>query len=198
MLQGKSGAYALTVKNSDMDPRYSEGDTVFVDPNLPPVVEDDVVITLHFANSRVAIIRQIHSIHIDEPAGYCAFEFDAINDRWMALYNAGVNDTEMLQRGQDPDGYWDEGDNYFASYIKERRLLIDMDDFGNVKKVKGESGSANEKVLKADVHVIVGLERKLVSLATRNAGQNYRMKAGTGKFKMTFGKGSFGSGPFGG
>ena len=50
----------------------------------------------------------------------------------------------------------------------------------------------------ADVHVIVGLERKPVSLSTRNAGKNFRMKAGTGEFKMTFGKGGFGSGPFGG
>ena len=198
MLQGKSGAYALTVINSDMDPRYSEGDTVFVDPNLPPVVEDDVVITLHFAERSVAIIRQIHSIHIDEPGDYCAYEFDAINDRWMALYNAGVNDTEMLQRGNDPDVYWDEGDNNFEHYMKERRLLIGMDDLGNVKKVKGESGSATEKVLRADVHVIVGLERKPISLSTRNAGKNFRMKAGTGEFKVTFGKGGFGSGPFGG
>ena len=58
-IQNVPDAYAVVMPTSDMEPRYREGDTLFVDPELAPYYGDDVVIKLQYAERTILLVREL-------------------------------------------------------------------------------------------------------------------------------------------
>ena len=52
-------AYAIQTYTEAMSPRYNQGDTLFVDPQLTPQVNDDVVILFSVEKHLVGMVRQV-------------------------------------------------------------------------------------------------------------------------------------------
>jgi hypothetical protein len=58
VLKNVEDAYAIVMPSHDMEPRYRQGDTLYVNPEILPERDDDVVIHLKFKNHTVCIIRE--------------------------------------------------------------------------------------------------------------------------------------------
>lgn len=210
-LKDKDEAYALVVNSDFMEPRFSLGDTVFVDPSLIPARGDDVVIQLEYKDRTVAVVRKIHGLHIDEGGTYCAYDLEPIAFNIYASYHVGQYENEMLQQGQDPTS--DELDEAYEEYMKHQRLGLGIDDEGQchhishqVKHFVGDMTTdpptpgklMDNEVISAKVDVIVSVERKALTNAERAKAhplesKKHRMSAGSGKFSV----GGFGVGPYG-
>ena len=65
ILKGAKGAYALYVHDNAMDPRYSKGDTVLVNPGILVTPGDDVVVQLVQGSRRVAVIRRLEHLYVN-------------------------------------------------------------------------------------------------------------------------------------
>lgn len=62
-------AFAVDVPTDSMFPRYSMGDTVYVDPDISPFLGDDVVVRLFYENKTIILIRNYvdqDSVTVDE------------------------------------------------------------------------------------------------------------------------------------
>ena len=59
VLKNVEDAYAIVMPSHDMEPRYRQGDTLHVNPEISPERGDDVVIHLKFKNHTVCIIREV-------------------------------------------------------------------------------------------------------------------------------------------
>ena len=57
-LKNVTGAYAVVMPSYEMEPRYRQGDTLYVNPEILPERGDDVVIHLKFKHHTVCIIRE--------------------------------------------------------------------------------------------------------------------------------------------
>lgn len=72
VIQNVPDAYAVVMPNDEMEPRFREGDTLFVDPELAPYYGDDVVIKLQYAERTILLVRQVTNLEAvfdedDEP-----------------------------------------------------------------------------------------------------------------------------------
>lgn len=168
-------AYALTAPNHHMHPRYSEGDVVYVNPNIKPSEGDDVAILLTFKDRKVAILREIWKSKF-EPIGpeayYDHYEFVSWAQRDWSKMEAGFKFDSL----KDFPKLIEESLKILTKSIFTLTLFSD----GNVL-VAGEE-TDHEQILHVQVHVIVGCERKRES------------KTAVGGY----GTGAFGEGPFGG
>lgn len=59
VLKNVSEAYAVVMPSHDMEPRYRQGDTLYVNPEISPERGDDVVIHFEFKNRIVCIVREV-------------------------------------------------------------------------------------------------------------------------------------------
>lgn len=69
VLKNVTDAYAVVMPSHDMEPRYRQGDTLYVNPEISPEDGDDVVIHLKFNHHDVCIIREVISTKVDCPDG---------------------------------------------------------------------------------------------------------------------------------
>lgn len=65
ILKGVKDAYAIQVHDSSMEPRYSIGDTVLVNPELLATPGDDVVVQLVQGNLRKAVVRRLEHLFVN-------------------------------------------------------------------------------------------------------------------------------------
>ena len=59
IIQNVPDAYAVVMPTDDMEPRFRQGDTLFVDPELSPYYGDDVVVKLQYQERTILLIRQL-------------------------------------------------------------------------------------------------------------------------------------------
>ena len=59
VLKNVKGAYAVFMPSLKMEPRYRQGDTLYVNPEISPERGDDVVIHLEFKDRTVCIVREL-------------------------------------------------------------------------------------------------------------------------------------------
>ena len=64
-LASSSAGYAVFVVGTSMEPRYREGEIVFVKPGKPPRRGDDVVVQLEDDKARTAIVKEFVSADND-------------------------------------------------------------------------------------------------------------------------------------
>ena len=64
-LEYSAEAYAATNYGQAMEPRYKQGDTLFVDPTLDPIVGDDVVLLFEYADKLIGIFREVAELADD-------------------------------------------------------------------------------------------------------------------------------------
>lgn len=161
---------------------------------LNAIIGDDVVVRLEYKNKVVGIVRQVSNITINKGQDTGTVELQAIQQRSSAAYQVGMYETEERQQGNDPD--WNDLDEYFHEIMRREALTIEIDRRYNCISISGQDDDIKPegKVIKADVHVIVGCDRKPVPIGNR--AMKLHMDAGTGMF--SYGAGTFGSGPFGG
>jgi len=57
-LEHSETAYAIITHSETMSPRYKPGDVLFVDPNLTPQLDDDVVLLFQLENRLVGMVRE--------------------------------------------------------------------------------------------------------------------------------------------
>jgi phage repressor protein C with HTH and peptisase S24 domain len=53
-IAAKRGVYALTILGTSMEPRFRAGELIYVDPDTPPKIGDDVVVQIRNGEDRVA------------------------------------------------------------------------------------------------------------------------------------------------
>ena len=169
MLAGIDDAYAMIVPNHLMHPAYGEGDTVFVHTGRMPQNGDDVVVRLTFEEREIAFIRSIWDTNVrDSKKGEPVF-FDLIS-----YAQRDICKMHAAAQVGDPE---DLG----AIVELAAKLLKDnywsLTGYEDGRNVLAGTGLALPKITDATVDVIVGCQRKM--------GNEY-------------GRGKFGSGPFGG
>lgn len=64
-LEYSEEAYAATNYGQVMQPRYKQGDTLFVDPTLDVIVGDDVVLLFDYKDKLIGIFREVAEIADD-------------------------------------------------------------------------------------------------------------------------------------
>jgi transcriptional regulator with XRE-family HTH domain len=169
MVAGIDDAYAMIVPNHLMHPAYGEGDTVFVHTGRMPQNGDDVVVRLTFEDREIAFIRSIWDTNArDSKEGEPIF-FDLIS-----YAQRDIAKMHAAAKVGDPE---DLG----AIVDLASQLLKDnywsLTGYKDGRNVIAGTGLALPKITDATVDVIVGCQRKM--------GNEY-------------GRGKFGSGPFGG
>jgi hypothetical protein len=109
ILDGIEGAYIMEVTDNCMSPKYSMGDVVLVDPCLPPIQGDDVVVQLHYKSRVVAIVREL--VHFEEIEAKDSEEnltkigFWASRDFADALFDFGWIAGATFQETQEEEDY---------------------------------------------------------------------------------------------
>jgi len=175
ILSDVADAYAVVAPNHHMHPRYSEGDIVYVNPNIRPSEGDDVVITLTFGKQKIAILREVwkykyERLHID--AEYDHYEFVSWAQRDWSKMEAGFKFSSLED---------------FPQLIEESlkiltKSIFTLTDVSTGTVLVSGAEQEHETITDFNVHVIVGCERKRES-QTATSG---------------YGAGTFGEGPFGG
>lgn len=200
ILENRTGSYSLEIVNSDMVPRYDVGDVVHVDSTLNAIVGDDVVVVLEYADRRVGFVRKVRALHVDEGGNYASYDLYALARQYEALRAAAQAEADALARGGDLTE--EEAEDEFDKNVKENTLTIGIDSEYNCKFISGQHGVFEKipghkqnaerlkdtTVIKADIHVIVGCDRKSIPINNRNLKHHL----------SAWGEGTFGSGPFGG
>lgn len=205
-LEDKEDAYALVINSEFMQPRLKIGDTVFVDPSVIPARGDDVVIQLEYKDRTVAVVREIVGLHIDEGGTYCAYDLEPIWFRAYTHYKLGQHANELLT--QNVEISQEDQDEFYEDTLKDFRLTLGIDDEGQCHHISGQvkhfigdmttdpptpGKLMDNEVISAKVHVIVSVDRKVISNTERAQSHPLESK----KHKMSAASGKFGVGGFG-
>lgn len=169
MLAGIEDAYAMIVPNEKMHPAYSEGDTVYVHTGKLPQDGDDVVVRLTFEDREIAFIRSVWATNARSSKDGETIFFDLIS--WAQRDAAKMAAVAKVGNPEDIIAIMD-----VATSICRRNMWT-LTGTANGEDTLAGTGMALPKILNADVHVIVGCQRK--------QGSRY-------------GFSKFGEGPFGG
>lgn len=169
MLAGIEDAYAMIVPNEKMHPAYGEGDTVYVHTGRVAQEGDDVVVRLTFEDREIAFIRSVWDTNAPRAKEGETIFFDLIS--WAQRDAAKMAAVANVEDPEDIIAIVD-----MAKSITKRRLWT-LTGTANGQDTLAGTEMALPKILDADVHVIVGCQRKLGS---------------------RYGKSKFGEGGFGG
>ena len=70
-LNGVENAYCLVMPDEMMEPRYRQGDVLYVNPEIQPIRGDDVVVQLAYKDRVIAVVGELVAIEKDTPdAGF--------------------------------------------------------------------------------------------------------------------------------
>ena len=204
ILKGVKGAYALYVHDNSMDPRYSKGDTVLVNPEILATPGDDVVVQVVQGNKTVAVIRRLEHLYVNFDALAPLSEMITPNDSDGRGQNKKVNEflqsdavkyavhrrfllTDMSMAGFFNKEYQKPLSEKDWSLLEEKFLVISQT-FSGKSRVSGQGGTGlffstptgleteNTEITKAAVHPIVGCYRLEKSINER--AQAYKSEIG--------------------
>lgn len=170
MLDDVKGGYAVQLNTNHMSPRYGDGDTLYINPELHAYYSDDVAIQLLYQKkfytfvTRVLKMERFYSKDNREWLGYGCMSY--------ADEDALVRDA--IDEGWDQDEFESERDKamdwfLFPDTPEMFDLERDMHDYPD--GLGGEHGNA---LMGCEIHVVVGCERK--RMADRLRRSNPRMK----------------------
>jgi len=170
MLAGIEDAYAMIAPNYHMHPRYGEGDTLYVHPGRRVKQGDDVVIRLDFGNREIAFIREIWKLKSQTQNTDSDYTS-------YELVSWAQRDFAKMKASADVGDYYQLADivEAAASWLEKNVMSLLL--FADGKAVLTGADQEVGKIVKATVDVIVGCQRK--------QGNEY-------------GRGNYGTGPFGG
>lgn len=145
ILQGAKSCFAIQMVDDSMMPRYRRGDTLFVNPNINAMFDDDVVIELCYGLKSIMLVREV--AHLDV--------IDVDTDPKV------IHET-ILPTQRDANGIPDfdkalaflEGDQSVVPKSKKKLIGIETPQFP-----KRRSDEKELKLERVDVHVIVGSYR---------------------------------------
>ena len=145
ILQGAQSCFAIQMVDDSMMPRYRRGDTLFVNPNINAMFDDDVVIELVYGLKSIMLVREIAHM-------------DVIDDDT----DPKVIHETILPTQRDATGVPDfdkaltflEGDQSVVPMSKKTFVGIETPRFP-----KRRSDEKELKLERVDVHVIVGSYR---------------------------------------
>jgi phage repressor protein C with HTH and peptisase S24 domain/lambda repressor-like predicted transcriptional regulator len=90
-IQTRRGVYALTVIGTSMEPRFRQGDLIYVDPDTPPKIGDDVVAQIRNGQDRIVgsiiktlIRRTADKLLLEQYSPACTIEL--LRSRVAALH----------------------------------------------------------------------------------------------------------------
>ena len=169
IVQNVPNAYAVVMPTSDMEPKFREGDVLYVDPELSPFYGDDVVIKLSYGERTILLVRELCNMERmygmaedDEPlAGYGVLTASEIHK--LKLQNA--------RDGGDEDDEWELGYNnakwfiLYPEYIRPPEEVILDEGEDNM----GHPFAINVDVIVArDRYRFIGEKGKLKEQSERN------------------------------
>ena len=140
------GAYALVMPSDTMEPRYRDGDVLFVNPELQPYHGDDVVLRVRYKNRTVGVVREVLN---QEPV----YTGSAGSDPMQSVGLMSLKDKERLSLKTANPGV-DYLDDYFHLSDKADWFTLDEDE-SELKETEDE-----DEILAITAHVIVGSEKR--------------------------------------
>lgn len=149
-------SFAVEVPTDSMFPRYSRGDTVYVDPDISPYYGDDVVVRLFYENKTIILIR--HFVDVD---GHVEDEMDEPIPVYGLVTFKDMNNAMALKIAGDGR----DVDELTASYTEWFPLFPEYVDPPSKARIPGDPNEGWPHAINVDV--IVGCDR------------NKRWRAGT-------------------
>ena len=145
------GAYAVVMPSDTMEPRYRQGDVLFVNPELQPYYGDDVVLRVQFKNRTIGVIREL----LNQEAVW-----DEQPDPKQSVGLISLKDKEKFSLKND-NKYIDYLDDHLHLSEKADWFVLNEQDLNGGAIEDNFSDADNENAIVAiTADVIVGSERR--------------------------------------
>ena len=191
VLKNVKGAYAVFMPSLNMEPRYRQGDTLSVNPEISPERGDDVVIHLEFKDRTVCIVRELVltvNLASDDQNEFFRYGVISAMEKHAMLASATDQRNEeklTLENGEKFDAFKWLIDNYAHWFVEQNpedeiTLLKDgvtgemfTNDDGDyvtvadANRLAGNLGATNIVTAMA-IHTIVGTQRNRFKSAAAN------------------------------
>lgn len=156
-LKNVVGAYAVVMPSHEMEPRYRQGDTLYVNPEILPDRFDDVVIHLKFKHHKVCIIREavcIENAAADGDQEIPSYGVLSLTTKEAILLDISRANSEEIIK---------DGGTMFNTYP----LMASEAEWFTLADVTEESSQTEQGIWKnpigkpvaIDIHPIVGMQR---------------------------------------
>lgn len=147
MLQHVIGGYAVVMPSDAMEPRYREGDVLFVNPEQQVYYGDDVVLRVRYKNRTIGVVREV--INQEPTYGLRPDPMQAV-----ALMPAQLKQQLTFEKSGEVEGEIDPLELF--EFLSEKSDWIVLDDEDSADDDTDDEGA----ILSIMAHVIVGSERK--------------------------------------